>query len=148
MQGGDLTDPLQIWKDAMAIPIKLTLAPSADWLKKLGVGIAIGAPSLLLADMVEHGALSAAAITQIVAWGPAALILVGLYLLIERWMPRVIAGQAAAVATNQKLADSVAMIADRGDRDSRELLIMQKYLSSQIAAFGQALDDIRREVTR
>ncbi len=130
-------------------PTKLTLPLPLPWLKKLGIGLAFSGPwSLLALALIERGAVGQQAVEQLIAWGPAVLILAGMYVLIERWAPKVIAGQAAATAANQKLADSVAQIADRGDRDMAEIRLMQKYCTNTLTALASAVEQIRLEVTR
>lgn len=107
-------------------PAKLTLG--LPWLKKLGFGLTVCGPWCLLAvALVDKGALNAQAVGQLIAWGPAALVLIGGYLLVERWAPRIVAAQAEGARAQQRLADSVQQLVERGDRDSRETLGMVRY---------------------
>jgi len=123
-------------------PLKLVMP--LPWLKKLGLGLTFCGPWALVAlALVEKGAVGQQAIAQMLAWGPAALILIGLYLLAERWAPRMVGAQT-------KLAEAVAAIADRGDRDARETIGLVKFtyeemqrmhlnLAAQMASLRQEL---------
>ena len=124
----------------------LSLRLPLPWLKKLGLGLVVCGPwSFVALALVEKGALGQQAIEQMVAWGPAVLILAGLYLLVERWAPRMVAAQT-------RLAESVALIADRGDRDARETIGLVKFTYEEMqrmhlnlaAQFSALRDELRK----
>jgi type VI protein secretion system component VasK len=128
-------------------------ASIAEWLKRLGIGLVVCGPwSFVALAMVEKGALGSQAVSQLIAWGPAALILAALYVLIERWAPRIVAAQSEGARAQQKLADSVEQLAARGDRDSRETLGMVRYTLDEMkrmhAAQMGAVSSLRREVAQ
>ncbi len=120
-----------------------------DWLKKLGISLALATPwSLMALEMAKRGAVNSQAIAQVLAWGPAFLVLVGLYLIIERWAPRAIETQKQSVAAQQQLADAVRQMVERGDRDARETLGMLRYTNSQVERMHAAnLDQFQRIFT-
>src|SRR6185437_7971503 len=126
-------------------PFRLTLP--LPWLRKLGLGLTVCGPwAFISIALVEKGALGPAAIAQIIAWGPAALILVGLFALIERWAPRVVAAQNEQASASRELADSVREIVQREDRDQREMQLMLKYTTTAVEALHDDLRAMREEL--
>jgi hypothetical protein len=133
----------------MAVPVEIHLSRLTPMLKKFGIGVVVGGPwTLMLALLIERGVLGQAAVNQVIAWGPGVAILIGGYVLVERWAPKIIAGQAATAAANQQLADSVKQIADRGDRDMAEIRLMQKFCNMTLTTLASSIEEIRQEVKR
>lgn len=131
----------------MATPLKLSLPLPTAWLKKLGLGLVVCGPwSFIALALVERGAIGQQAIAQLIAWGPAAMILVAIYALVERWAPKVVAAQAEGARAQQKLADSVQELVARGDRDVRETQLMLKYTAQGVERLHETVNAMRDEM--
>jgi len=126
-------------------PARLTMP--MPWLKKLGLGLTICGPYAFVAlAMVDKGAICQQAISQVVAWGPATLILIGVYLIIERWAPRLVAAQTEQASASRELADSVRVMVQRDDRDTREMQLMLKYTTGAVEELHTELRAMREEL--
>ncbi len=123
--------------------LSLTL-PMHRWTRKLSLALGLLAPwSALAFELIRRGAIDHATIAQVIAWGPGLAILIGLALLVERWAPRILETQKKTAVAQEKLANSVTELVERGDRDSRETIGMLKYTLSTLERVDATLDDVR-----
>ena len=124
-------------------------APWRRWIEKLGITTSIVGPTgFVLYELIHAGAISSRSVEELIAWGPAAFIVGGCFVLADRWAPKLIAAQRDSVTAQQKLADAVADLVARGDRDQREAIGTMRYLVQRVERLDERHERLLEAIDR
>ena len=125
--------------------------PNRRYLKATLAGGAGGLITVLVFLLEERPELAQTLIDRVlVAWGPQFVIvlvlLAFLYLLADRYAPRLISAQSDTALALQDLARSVEQLASRDDAFRREQDVLLNHVARRVDALHQLFDSHRRSL--